>query len=74
MKVNIQEALDRLQYCPICGENLHTPADTTLLRACDEHGDFSVQDVYLNGEVGYQFIAVVEEGGNAPEAESHDAG
>lgn len=57
IKVNIQEALERLQFCPICGCQLTIDPGFNEHRVC-HCGQFTITDVYLDGDVGYQFVAI----------------
>lgn len=55
-KVNIQEALDRLLKCPVCGGPLETNPSHPQFRMCSaECGDFSVTDVWMDGDVTFEF-------------------
>jgi hypothetical protein len=69
MKVNLQEAMEKLHNCPVCGAELRTYDDYPLERSCS-CGDFTVTEVWSTGDVVFQFkmnateeIVVVEEPG-----------
>lgn len=57
MKVDIQEALNRLVSCPVCGGGLKMYEEYPQERSCD-CGDFSVSAVWTNGDVEYTFKMV----------------
>jgi hypothetical protein len=54
MKVNIQDALDRLRVCPVCGHELESNPDHPAIRYC-ECGEFTVTEVWLDGDVTFEF-------------------
>jgi hypothetical protein len=55
LRVNIQDSLNRLKFCPACGQQLETYEDCPQNRNC-EHGEFSVTDIWDDGELAFQFI------------------
>lgn len=55
-KVNIQEALDRLVSCPVCGGRLQVYQGYPLERACITGcGDFTITEVWSDGDVVFEF-------------------
>lgn len=58
-KVNIQQAVLNLAVCPVCRENLGWSADYPLEKSCD-CGDFTITEVWLNGDVTFEFKMVAQ--------------
>lgn len=56
-KVDIQEALNRLVSCPVCGDALMFYDEYPQERSCN-CGDFTVSGVWTNGDVEYTFKMV----------------
>lgn len=56
IKVDLQQALDCLGSCPVCGERLGD--DDEMTRSCSQHGDFVPTQVYGNGDVTFEFRMV----------------
>jgi hypothetical protein len=54
MKVTLQDALNRLKVCPVCGGELETLAEYPQERSCD-CGDFTITEVYSDGDVVFEF-------------------
>lgn len=54
VRVNIQEALSRLRFCPIDGEEFRVFEGDVLSRGCD-HGDFNITDVWGDGDVDFKY-------------------
>lgn len=54
IRVNIQDALNRLTVCPVCGDELEFPIDYPMERTC-HCGDFTIVEVAGDGEVVFQF-------------------
>jgi hypothetical protein len=63
MKVNVQDALNRLTVCPVCGAGLTVYPDYPTERSC-HCGDFTITEVWTNGDVTFEFkmIGHLEEG------------
>lgn len=62
MKVNVQDALNRLVKCPVCGGDLHIYPDYMLERACSNGcGDFVITEVWSDGDVTFSFKMTAEE-------------
>lgn len=59
-KVNLQEALNRLVTCPVCGDELVTYPEYPMERSC-ECGDFTPTEVYSDGDVVFEFKMVAPE-------------
>jgi hypothetical protein len=55
MKVNLEEAISRLQTCPVCSDPLQASSDYPLERFCNSCGDFTVTEVWTTGEVVFAF-------------------
>jgi hypothetical protein len=53
-KVNIEEAVHRLRYCPVDGALLVSYPGYPLARSC-ECGEFEIRDVWLDGDVSFEF-------------------
>lgn len=60
MKVNIQDALGRLLLCPVCGHKLSTLDNYPQERSC-ECGDFTVTEVWSDGDVVFEFKMLAPE-------------
>lgn len=60
IKVNIQEALSRLLLCPVCGQKLSTLDNYPQERSC-ECGDFTVTEVWGDGDVVFEFKMLAPE-------------
>lgn len=54
MRVNIQDALSCVKFCPVCGDEIIPNPDHPLYREC-ECGEFQVSDVWLDGDVSFEF-------------------
>jgi hypothetical protein len=74
MKVNLEEALDRLRVCPICGRELESNPDHPSIRYCDEDGEFTVRDVWLDGDVTFEFKMFASVLGEGDDDSSDDPG
>lgn len=59
VKVNIQEQLSSLKFCPCCGEEMGTDPTYPQERSC-ECGDFTVQSVFGDGDVIFEFRKVAQ--------------
>lgn len=57
IRVDIQEALDRLRVCPVCGAGLNTYVGAELERECD-CGVFTVTAVFTDGDIEFRFMMV----------------
>jgi hypothetical protein len=57
MKVNVQESLNRLSRCPVCSAELVTYPNYPQERSCGDAGcgEFTITDVWLDGDVSFQF-------------------
>lgn len=53
-KVNVLEAVNRLTICPVCGAQLGWSPDYPLEKSCD-CGDFTIVDVWADGDVSFEF-------------------
>lgn len=53
-KVNLEEAANRLLYCPVCGHQLASYPGYPTARSC-EHGEFEIKDVWLDGDVSFEY-------------------
>lgn len=65
MAINIQERLNKLTKCPVCGEPLTFYPDDPQTRNC-ECGSFRITEVHTNGDVVFEFHLLAEEGGPRP--------
>lgn len=66
-KVSVQESLNRLTLCPICGAGLQMYVDIPMTRFCT-CGEFVIVDIYSDGDVMFSFkMASQEKADNAPE-------
>lgn len=55
-KVNIQEALDRIQVCPVCGHAIQIYEAYPLERSCgNDCGEFTITEVWGTGDVTFEF-------------------
>lgn len=64
IKVNIQDTLNRMKVCPCCGEELS--AVDPMTRSC-ECGEFTITDVYSDGDVTLEFrLVAADEPNNVP--------
>lgn len=81
-KVNLEEAANRLLYCPVCGHPLASYPGYPTARSC-EHGEFEIKDVWLDGDVSFEYkmtapeslepVEVVEEANVAEEFELEES-
>jgi hypothetical protein len=53
-KVNLQEAIERLTTCPVCGASLIAYDNYPLERSC-ACGDFTITEVWSDGDVTFAF-------------------
>lgn len=67
-KVNIEESVARLKFCPCCGSELAPTGGSPSGRAC-ECGEFTITDVWSDGEVVFAFSMFAEQPPAVAEAE-----
>jgi hypothetical protein len=72
-KVNLQEAMSRLVSCPVCGAPLGWMPDFPLEKSCD-CGDFTITEVWANGDVTFTFIMISPEKVESNATNNHDGG
>lgn len=71
VKINMQETLDRLTRCPVCGQPLVKDPSYPQERSCPAGcGDFTISEVHWDGDVTFEFkmVIVVEDSENKTDA------
>lgn len=60
-KVNLQDALNCLQNCPVCATEIiqPQPGEDMMVRSCT-CGDFTITEVYANGDITFEFHMVAQ--------------
>lgn len=65
MAINIQERLNKMRFCPACGQELSFYPDDNQTRNC-ECGSFKLTEVHTNGDVVFEFHFLAQEDGPRP--------
>jgi hypothetical protein len=63
--INVQESLNRLQHCPVCGGELFFYPDDNQTRNCT-CGSFKMTEVHSDGDIIFEFHLLAEENGPRP--------
>lgn len=58
MRMNLDEELATLQFCPKCGEALENHQHFSQQRSCFLHGDFTIKSVGVDGSIEFSFTTL----------------